>query len=233
MSPQRSPSRDDGRRAMPEEADKGGGPRMTEFYDDYIGAYEEPAPPLPEGVAAWAAKAKGAPPPPSGPPSRSGSVGGGAPGRGGGYDSPRRERERGYDQPQRGHEQPQRGYEQPRRGYEQSQRGYERGYEQSQREYESSRSGYDDRSRAPPSSYGGGSVGVRRKLSRRPTRTASRSGYEEEEEGYVSGEYSDAPFELVKIRVKVCGPPHVLALSLTCDLVAALQRRCPWHGHLS
>ena len=50
---------------------------------------------------------------------------------------------------------------------------------------------------------------MRRKLSRRPTRTASRSGYEEEEEGYVSGEYSDAPFELVKIRVKVCCFPSM------------------------
>jgi len=28
--------------------------------------------------------------------------------------------------------------------------------------------------------------------------------YEEEEEGYVSGDYEDMPFELVKIRVKVC-----------------------------
>ena len=26
--------------------------------------------------------------------------------------------------------------------------------------------------------------------------------YEEEEEGYVSGDYDDVPFELVKIRVK-------------------------------
>lgn len=28
--------------------------------------------------------------------------------------------------------------------------------------------------------------------------------YEEDEEGYVSGEYEDGPFELMKIRVKVC-----------------------------
>jgi hypothetical protein len=28
--------------------------------------------------------------------------------------------------------------------------------------------------------------------------------YEEEEEGYGSGEYDDGPFELTKIRVKVC-----------------------------
>ncbi|KAF8608272.1 hypothetical protein BDV93DRAFT_519319 [Ceratobasidium sp. AG-I] len=220
MSPQRSPSsgrdRDDGRRAIAEETDdaltKGTGPRMTEFYDDYIGAYEEPAPPLPEGVAAWAAKAKGAPPPPSGPPSRSGSVGGGASGRSRAYVSPQRERER-----ERGYEQPQRGYEQPQRGYEQSQRGYERGYDQPQRGYEQSRSGYDERSRGPQSSYGGSSM-MRRKLSRRPTRTASRSGYEEEEEGYVSGEYSDAPFELVKIRVKLHYKDDVRGMAISPEM---------------
>jgi neutrophil factor 2 len=53
-----------------------------------------------------------------------------------------------------------------------------------------------------PSSYGGS---MRRKLTRRGT-TRSRmpvNMYEEEEEGYVSGEYEDGPFELVKIRVKV------------------------------
>ena len=64
---------------------------------------------------------------------------------------------------------------------------------------------------------GGGSV--RRRLTRRGTASrgpASRAassyygGYEEEEEGYVSGEYEDV-FEMVKIRVKlyyreeVCG----------------------------
>ncbi|KAG9104521.1 hypothetical protein FRC06_001607 [Ceratobasidium sp. 370] len=146
-------------------------PRLTEFYDDYIGAYEEPAPPPPppvsEGVAAWAARIKGAPPPPSGPPSRSGSVAGGR-----GYDA--RERERGYD----------------------------------------SRSGYEERSRPPPSSYGGSSVSVRRKLSRRPTRNA----YEEEEEGYVSGEYSDAPFELVKIRVKLHYKDDVRGMAISPEM---------------
>lgn len=75
---------------------------------------------------------------------------------------------------------------------------------------------------APPSSYapsaglsaGGGSV--RRKLTRRGTGRgpASRAGssfyggYEEEEEGYVSGEYEDV-FEMVKIRVKVRFPPSL------------------------
>lgn len=56
-----------------------------------------------------------------------------------------------------------------------------------------------------PSSFGGGTM--RRKLTRRGTsrQGSSRitSSYEEEEEGYVSGEYEDAPFELVKIRIKV------------------------------
>jgi neutrophil factor 2 len=55
-----------------------------------------------------------------------------------------------------------------------------------------------------PSSFGSGGS-LRRRLTRRTT-TRSRapvSMYEEEEEGYVSGEYEDGPFELVKIRVKV------------------------------
>ena len=49
---------------------------------------------------------------------------------------------------------------------------------------------------------------MKRRLTRRNTRrtTTVPSMYneEEEEEGYGSGEYDDAPFELVKIRVKVC-----------------------------
>ena len=55
-----------------------------------------------------------------------------------------------------------------------------------------------------PSSYGGGSM--RRRVTRRTTRriTAAPSMYDEEEEGYGSGEYDDGPFELIKIRVKVC-----------------------------
>lgn len=65
-----------------------------------------------------------------------------------------------------------------------------------------------------PSSYGGGGS-LRRKLTRRTTQRApSRitSSYEEEEEGYVSGEYEDGPFELVKIRVKV----SARCLGLSC-----------------
>ncbi len=56
-----------------------------------------------------------------------------------------------------------------------------------------------------PSSFGGGTM--RRKLTRRGTSrqviSRAQSTYEEEEEGYGSGEYDDGPFELVKIRVKV------------------------------
>ncbi|KAF8756689.1 NADPH oxidase regulator [Rhizoctonia solani] len=127
-----------------------GAARMTDFYDDYIGAYEDPAPPIPDKVATWAAQTKGAPPPPSMsmPPSR-------APSR------------------------------------------------------------HDERSRPPPSSYGGSSMGLRRKMSRRPTR-----GYEEEEEGYVSGdyEYSEAPFEMTKIRVKLHYKDDVRGMAISPDM---------------
>ena len=70
-----------------------------------------------------------------------------------------------------------------------------------------------------PSSYGGGSV--RRKLTRRPTRGGSSRGvstyYEEEEEGYASGDYDDGPFELVKIRVKLYYNDDVRGMALTPD----------------
>ncbi|KAF8475456.1 hypothetical protein JB92DRAFT_3134523 [Gautieria morchelliformis] len=63
----------------------------------------------------------------------------------------------------------------------------------------------------PPSVYASNFSGasVRRKLPRRPTyggRSAGsggRSAMYEEEEGYVSGDYDDGPFEPVKIRVKL------------------------------
>lgn len=67
-----------------------------------------------------------------------------------------------------------------------------------------------------PSSYGGGSM--RRKLTRRGTssaRSRAVSTYEEEEEGYVSGDYDDGPFELVKIRVKVHYKEDVRGMALT------------------
>ncbi|CAE6341410.1 unnamed protein product [Rhizoctonia solani] len=175
MSPQRSPAGELPRdREPPRSAGRsprGGAARMTEFYDDYIGAYEDSVPPVPDKVATWAAQAKGAPPPPSMPPSRAPSVAGGT--RGGGYD-----------------------------------RGYDRGYEQRDQRYE-------ERSRPPPSSYGGSSMGLRRKMSRRPTR-----GYEEEEEGYVSGdyEYSEAPFEMTKIRVKLHYKDDVRGMAISPDM---------------
>ncbi|KAH9942235.1 uncharacterized protein BXZ73DRAFT_87886 [Epithele typhae] len=76
----------------------------------------------------------------------------------------------------------------------------------------------------PPSSYGGSMASggsMRRKLTRRGTsRTVgSRSGasfyggYEEEEEGYVSGEYEDF-FEMVKIRVKLYYREEVRGMAL-------------------
>jgi len=72
-----------------------------------------------------------------------------------------------------------------------------------------------------PSSYGGGSI--RRKLSRRPTQSRAlssriQSSYEEEEEGYVSGEYEDGPFELTKIRVKLHYQEDVRGMALVPEM---------------
>ncbi|KAJ3827463.1 NADPH oxidase regulator NoxR [Lentinula raphanica] len=68
-----------------------------------------------------------------------------------------------------------------------------------------------------PSSFGGGSV--RRRVTRRNTaRTVTsraQSAYEEEEEGYASGDYDDGPFELVKIRVKLHYKDDVRGMALT------------------
>lgn len=69
-----------------------------------------------------------------------------------------------------------------------------------------------------PSSFGGGSV--RRRVTRRNTaRTAAssriQSAYEEEEEGYASGDYEDGPFELIKIRVKLHYKDDVRGMALT------------------
>ena len=85
--------------------------------------------------------------------------------------------------------------------------------------------GRGGRPSAPPSSYGGSIVGggsVRRKLTRRGTTSRSvgsrapssfYGGYEEEEEGYVSGEYEDF-FEMVKIRVKLYYREEVRGMAL-------------------
>ena len=60
------------------------------------------------------------------------------------------------------------------------------------------------RSMAPPSTYAPSSSGtLRRKTTRRTARPARSTYYEEEEEGYASGDYDDGPFEMTKIRVKV------------------------------
>jgi tetratricopeptide (TPR) repeat protein len=71
-----------------------------------------------------------------------------------------------------------------------------------------------------PSSYGGGSV--RRRVTRRQTRgpsSRSQSAYEEDEEGYVSGEYDDGPFELVKIRVKLHYHDDVRGMALAPEIM--------------
>ncbi|TFK45571.1 hypothetical protein OE88DRAFT_1669075 [Heliocybe sulcata] len=76
----------------------------------------------------------------------------------------------------------------------------------------------------PPSAYAASSYGssasqgLRRKVTRRGTtrsRAPSQYTYEEEEEGYVSGDYDDGPFELVKIRVKLHYQDDVRGMALT------------------
>lgn len=62
---------------------------------------------------------------------------------------------------------------------------------------------------------GGGSL--RRKPTRRPTQRRPKTTYEEEEEGYVSGEYDD-PFELSNIRVKLHYQGDVRGMTLTPDI---------------
>jgi len=66
-----------------------------------------------------------------------------------------------------------------------------------------------------PSSYGGS---MRRKNTRRTMARASsriQSTYEEEEEGYVSGEYDDGPYELTLIRVKLHYQDDTRGMTLT------------------
>lgn len=70
------------------------------------------------------------------------------------------------------------------------------------------------RSMAPPSSYAPSSAGtLRRKTTRRTNRPARSTYYEEEEEGYASGDYDDAPFEMTKIRVKVSSGASLVSYS--------------------
>ena len=90
-------------------------------------------------------------------------------------------------------------------------------------------------SRAPStraaSAYGGSSSGsMRRKPTRRGTLSRgpsarAMSAYEEEEEGYVSGEYDDQPYELSKIRVKLHYTDDVRGMTMGPDL--------PWEDFLA
>ncbi|KAL5532069.1 hypothetical protein ACEPAF_5633 [Sanghuangporus sanghuang] len=152
----------------------GGGPRVTEIYDDYINGYgEEPAPPVP--------------PPVAGP----GAGGAGGAGGGGRVAAWARNNANPANQP----------------------------------------------SRAPstraPSAYSSFTSGsMRRKPTRRPTMGggaggSSRGGagrpmspYEEEEEGYVSGEYDDPPvlYELTKIRVKLHYADEVRGMTMPPEI---------------
>ncbi|KAF8895701.1 NADPH oxidase regulator NoxR [Gymnopilus junonius] len=71
-----------------------------------------------------------------------------------------------------------------------------------------------------PSAYGG-TGSIRRRGTRRTNpRISSRvqSTYEEEEEGYVSGEYDDGVYELSLIRVKVHYQDDIRGMTLTPDV---------------
>ncbi|KAH6914261.1 NADPH oxidase regulator NoxR [Coprinopsis sp. MPI-PUGE-AT-0042] len=65
-------------------------------------------------------------------------------------------------------------------------------------------------------SYGGGSM--RRKPTRRATQRRIQSTYEEEEEGYGSGEYDDVVYEMTLIRVKVHFEDEIRGMTLSPDL---------------
>ncbi|KAH7926948.1 hypothetical protein BV22DRAFT_1127733 [Leucogyrophana mollusca] len=64
-----------------------------------------------------------------------------------------------------------------------------------------------------PLNAGGGSL--RRKPTRRTTVRRPKVSYEEEEEGYVSGEYDEATYELSNIRVKLHYQGDVRGMTLT------------------
>ncbi|KAL9711652.1 hypothetical protein Ac2012v2_004723 [Leucoagaricus gongylophorus] len=78
-------------------------------------------------------------------------------------------------------------------------------------------------SRGPPVNpyaLSSGSV-MRRKLSRRPTQRGARmqgTYREDEEEGYVSGDYDDEIYELMKIRVKIHYQDEVRGMALTPEI---------------
>lgn len=72
---------------------------------------------------------------------------------------------------------------------------------------------------APPSSYDGpgGGGSLRRKVARRNNPRSSRiqNTYEEEEEGYVSGEYDDSPFDFTIIRIKFHYQDEIRGMTLS------------------
>lgn len=83
-----------------------------------------------------------------------------------------------------------------------------------------------------PSSYGGGSVRrrpTRRNTARAPSSRGVSTYYEEDEEGYVSGDYDDGPvyFELTKIRVKVGSLRRLLLFSLLTSFLSSIIKMRP------
>jgi len=68
-----------------------------------------------------------------------------------------------------------------------------------------------------PSSFGGSSS-ARRKTTRKQARNMAQVSMYEEEEGYVSGEYDEGPFELVKIRVKLHYQDEVRGMAITPEM---------------
>lgn len=70
-------------------------------------------------------------------------------------------------------------------------------------------------SRSAPSSYAPSSAGGSMRRRRRPTIRQAPKMYEEEEEGYVSGEYDDGPFEMIKIKVKLHYEDDIRGMAVT------------------
>lgn len=71
----------------------------------------------------------------------------------------------------------------------------------------------------PPSTYAPSSYGGGRRMTRRSTtksRYTTRSY--EDEEGYVSGEYDDGPYELLKIRVKLHYQGDIRGMAINPDM---------------
>ncbi|EKM53513.1 uncharacterized protein PHACADRAFT_259928 [Phanerochaete carnosa HHB-10118-sp] len=71
-----------------------------------------------------------------------------------------------------------------------------------------------------PSSYAPSAPGtLRRKTTKRVNRAPARSTYyEEEEEGYASGDYEDGPYEMTKIRVKLHYQDDVRGMAIDAQM---------------